>query len=70
LIAVGAYVFLFLSVYFFAWCKPKNLVYGETGHRAEMKFALGTDKKEVAAQELATIEGTTNPKSLSGSGAA
>lgn len=48
-VAMIAFVALFMSVYFFAWLKPKHLVYGETGHRAELKFALGTEQKEISA---------------------
>ncbi|MGB9073100.1 MAG: hypothetical protein WCC22_10565 [Terriglobales bacterium] len=66
LIAVGFLAVLFVGVFLFAWIRPKHLVYGETGHRAEMKFAMGTEKKELGVAEIATIEGTTNPVTLPG----
>jgi len=42
----------------------KNLVYGESGHRAEMKFKYGTDKKEIGLGELVAMPGTENPRAL------
>ncbi|MBZ5679285.1 MAG: hypothetical protein LAO24_04165 [Acidobacteriia bacterium] len=66
LTAVGFLAVLFVGVFLFAWIRPKHLVYGETGHRAEMKFAMGTEKKELAAGEIALTEGTTNPSTLAG----
>jgi hypothetical protein len=50
--------------------KIKNLVYGEASHRAELKLAMGTEKKEVSAAELALTEGTEKPKELIDDGAA
>jgi hypothetical protein len=67
-LAISVLLFLFIAVYVFALVRPKNLVYGETGHRAEMKFAMGTENHEMGAAEVASIEGTTNPKSLSSAG--
>jgi hypothetical protein len=58
--------FLTILVFVFALVKPKNLVYGETGHRAELKFALGTEQHEIGPTEILTMEGTTNPKAISG----
>jgi hypothetical protein len=46
--------------------KIKNLVYGEAGHRAELRLGMGTDKKEVSIAELALTEGTEKPKALAG----
>ena len=66
LVGIGVCVFLFGGVYVFAWRNPKNLVYGETGHRAETQFRLGTETREISASELATLEGTPNPKVLPG----
>jgi predicted membrane channel-forming protein YqfA (hemolysin III family) len=70
------YLVLFVGVYMFAWFNPKHLVYGETGHRAESRFALGTEQREIEPAELAALEGTTkegmttDPKSLPISGGA
>jgi hypothetical protein len=44
------------AVLLFGWFKPKNLVYGETGHRAERKMEYGTEKKTVAQGELDELE--------------
>jgi hypothetical protein len=58
---------LTLAVFIFAWFKPKHLVYGETGHRAELKLSMGTEKRELTTREIAHLEGTTNPESGSSS---
>ncbi len=47
---------LSVVVLFFGWYRPKNLVYGETGHRAEHKLEYGTDKKTVGQGELDELE--------------
>lgn len=44
------------SVLIFAWFRPKNLVYGETGHRAERKLEFGTEKKTIGQGELEELE--------------
>ena len=64
LVGVGVCVFLFSGVFVFAWRNPKNLVYGETGHRAEMQLRLGTESTEISGSQLAALEGTANPKML------
>lgn len=66
LIGLLACAFLFVGVYFFAWNNPKHLVYGEAGHRAETKFALGTETREVSQAEMAITEGMNKPKEISG----
>jgi hypothetical protein len=63
-IGIAAMVAIGLLVAVLAWCRIKNLVYGESGHRAEMKFTLGTDKREFEPAELASLPGTTNQTSL------
>jgi len=64
LVGIGLFLLLITVVVVFAWCRPRNLVYGETGHRAESKMAFGTDQKELSADEVAVIEGTPNPEAL------
>jgi hypothetical protein len=64
MIGVGVCLLFFVGVLIFEWRNPKNLVYGETGHRAEMQFHLGTEAGEISSTQIATIEGTTNPKML------
>jgi hypothetical protein len=60
LLAFVMWILMFIGVYVFAWVKPKHLVYGETGHRAETKLGLGTEKGLFSAEEFAALEGTTN----------
>ena len=47
-------------VLLFGWFRPKNLVYGETGHRAEHRMDLGTEKKTIGHGELEELEPTQN----------
>jgi Na+/melibiose symporter-like transporter len=56
---------LCLIVAIFAWFRPKNLVYGETGHRAEFKFEYGTEKKVLTHRDVQELPGETNPIVLS-----
>jgi|ERR1700733_7329668 len=60
-IAIGTVAGLAIIVALFAWLNIKNLVYGESGHRAESKLKFGSDKGEVSAAQLTTTPGTTNP---------
>ena len=60
LVSVAMLIFFFGAVWVFAWVNPKHLVYGEAGHRAELRFAMGTEKHEITAPELATLPQTTN----------
>lgn len=48
----------------FAFLRPKHLVYGESGHRAERKFEFGTEKKTYSAEEFAELESIRNPQQL------
>jgi hypothetical protein len=56
LLGVGVVVMLF------AWCRPKNLVYGETGHRAEYQIDFGTDTRPRAHKELEVLQSESNPE--------
>ena len=53
----AAYVFIFicLVVLVFAWNRPRHLVYGEAGHRAERKLEYGTDKKIINEEQLGNL---------------
>lgn len=66
--AAALLMVLIVTVSLFAWFKPKNLVYGETGHRAETKLSFGTDKGEVSAAALAATPGVPNPHPLPATG--
>lgn len=57
-------LFLSLVVGLIAWSRPKHLVYGETGYRAETKLSLGTEKEQIGEVELANLPGESNPSSL------
>jgi hypothetical protein len=52
----------------FAWWRPKNLVYGESGHRAELKLEYGTEKRTFSQQEIERLEGVPAPKELGSTG--
>lgn len=65
-ISVLASVAILVSI--FAWFKPKHLVYGETGHRAEMKLTFGTEKDELSQSEIASLPGTEKVNVLPASG--
>lgn len=47
-------------VMLFGWYRPKNLVYGETGHRAEFKMEIGTDKKIMSQGQLEELTPVEN----------
>lgn len=66
MIAMWCFAGLAIIVALFAAFNVKNLVYGESGHRAETKFKYGTDKKEFSQTEIATMHQTENPLSLPG----
>ncbi len=68
LYALGMLLVLLAVVTLFAWLNPKNLVYGETGHRAEMKLTYGTEKREMKQAEISSLPGTENPKALTNGG--
>lgn len=65
-VLIGALGFMIFAVCIFAWAKPRNLVYGETGHRAEtrMTFQYGTDKRTLSHAELDALPNAENPKLL------
>ena len=67
IIKFSAVIFCLLCLFIaaFAFIKPQNLVFGESGHRAAMKFTYGTDKKELTAEEIASIPGIKKPPQLS-----
>jgi|HubBroStandDraft_6_1064221.scaffolds.fasta_scaffold505954_1 Na+/melibiose symporter-like transporter len=65
-IGMWSFAGLALIVALFAAFNVKNLVYGESGHRAETKFKYGTDKKEFGPTEMATMQQTENPLPLPG----
>lgn len=64
---LGAGVILFLLaliVGLISWSRPRNLVYGEKGYRAETTLSLGTEKEQIEEKQLAEMPATTNPNAL------
>ncbi len=45
----------------FAWWRPKHLVYGETGHRAEHKIEYGTETHISTRAELDLLPNVPDP---------
>lgn len=70
LTSVGVVGLVLLAVSFFGWYRPKNLTYGETGHRAEAKLAFGTEKRELTSAEISSLPGSEKPLELPASGEA
>ena len=63
---IGTLAFMFFAVCIFAWAKPRNLVYGESGHRAERKMTLeyGSEGHSLTPAELDALPHVENPKLL------
>jgi hypothetical protein len=57
---------LVLVVSCFAIFKPRNLVYGESAHRAERKLEYGTDKRIIDEKELIELPKASDEKLLQG----
>lgn len=67
LVRFSAWIFLSLCglIALFAFFRPRHLVYGETGHRAERKIELGTERRVYSDSELTGLKHTENPQLLS-----
>lgn len=63
-LCLGFLLILCFLVAAFAWWRPRHLVFGESGHRAELKFAYGTDKQILSHNEVMSLEGIEAPKVL------
>ena len=65
-IRFSAWIFggLSLLVAIFAFTRPKHLVYGEVGHRAEHKLEFGTEKRTYSSEELEALSPSRNPQQL------
>ena len=63
-LSLGFLLILCFLVAAFAWWRPKHLVFGESGHRAELRFEYGTDQRILTRREAASIEGVVAPKEL------
>jgi len=62
----GAWVFIGLCglVAVFAFLRPKHLVYGESGHRAERKLEFGTEKHTYTLQEVEQLPPSRNSNQI------
>lgn len=70
LVRFSAWIFggFVLLVALFAFLKPRNLVYGESGHRAERKIELGTESRVYTQDELDELKQVKNPQLLTNGG--
>jgi hypothetical protein len=67
-ISFGFLLVLCLLVAAFAWWRPKHLVFGEHGHRAELKLEYGSDQHALTHREVVTLEGVKAPKQIEAGG--
>ncbi len=45
----------------FAWFRPKHLVYGETGHRAEHRVEFGTEARSMSKEDVELLVSVSDP---------
>jgi hypothetical protein len=66
LVRFSAWIFLSLCglIAVFAFFRPRHLVYGESGHRAERKIELGTETRTYTTEEFARLDQVQNPKQI------
>src|SRR5712692_7718100 len=50
------------AVLIFAWFRPKHLVYGESGHRAEHKVEFGTESNIIAKEDRDVLINISDPR--------
>lgn len=55
LLGLGAVVLVF------AWFRPRHLVYGESGHRAERKLEFGTESRQISREEVNVLPSGSDP---------
>ena len=48
----------------FAWFRPRHLLYGEAGYRAERRLEFGTERRTITATELDALGGGENRRQL------
>ena len=62
----GSWIFVGLCslIAMFAFLKPRHLIYGEAGHRAERKIELGTESKVYSEDEINELKAIENPKQI------
>src|SRR3989442_7634842 len=64
LILIGIFACICVAVGVFTWCRPRNLLYGEAGHRAERRMEVGTERRTLTEQELLALPLTENPRAV------
>jgi len=66
LIHLAAWIFggMFVLVAAFAWFNPRNLLYGEAGHRFERRLEFGTERRSYSSQEVQDLPPSRNPQQL------
>lgn len=66
LVRFSAWIFLGLCsmIALFAFLRPRHLVYGELGHRAERKMEFGSEKRTYTDLELESLEPERNTKQI------
>jgi hypothetical protein len=62
LIKFSAWIFVSMCIFVgvFAFLRPKHLVYGETGHRAEKKLEFGTESRTYTSEESEKLPAQSN----------
>jgi hypothetical protein len=62
MIKFSAWIFIGLCVFvgIFAFLRPKHLVYGESGHRAEKKLEFGTESRTYTLDEMEQLPAQKN----------
>jgi len=60
----GVLLVLCVLVLIFAWFRPRNLVYGESGHRAERRLEYGTERRPLTAEEADALRPMRDRKAL------
>lgn len=66
LVKFSSWIFLGLCglIAVFAFFRPRHLVYGEAGHRAERKVEMGTETKTYSSEEFDKLDRGYNPKQI------
>ena len=62
----GSWIFVGLCslIAVFAFFRPRHLVYGEAGHRAERKVELGSEVRTYSSEEFERLDRGSDPKQI------
>lgn len=61
IVAAVVLIIVVVIVTIFGWTRPRNLVYGEAGHRAERKLEFGTERRTISREQYDLLEGIADP---------